>query len=106
MTQNTEQNVRSREEIETELQRLLTHGVRGPNAAWQVVHRIFDEVRAYGAEEQHRKIAELREVLKSTELQLCDAHAWMSMKRPGKAKNIISSVRRSMRAALICEGKV
>lgn len=57
MSQNTEQNVRTREEIETELQRLFTHGVRGPNAAWQVVHRIFDEVRAYGAAEQRRKDA-------------------------------------------------
>ncbi|BCZ75869.1 hypothetical protein [Acetobacter phage phiAX1] len=59
MTQNTEQNVRTREEIETELQRLFTHGVRGPNAAWQIVHRIFDEVRAYGAEEQRRKDGEI-----------------------------------------------
>ncbi|GAD26440.1 hypothetical protein NBRC3257_1439 [Gluconobacter thailandicus NBRC 3257] len=50
--------MRTREEIETELQRLFTHGVRGPNAAWQIVHRIFDEVRDYGAEEQRRKDVE------------------------------------------------
>jgi len=106
MTQNTEQRARTREEVEIELHRHLTHGVRGPNAAWEVVHRIFDEVRAYGEEDQHRKNAELRELIKSTELQLCNVHAWMSMKRLGKAKNIMSNVRRSLRAALKCEEKV
>ncbi|GBR06332.1 hypothetical protein GCM10007207_19980 [Asaia siamensis] len=34
-----------------EMARLFTHGVRGPNAATQVVHRIFDEVRAFGHSE-------------------------------------------------------
>lgn len=37
--------MRSREEIETELQRHLTKGVRGPNAAWAIVHKFYDEVR-------------------------------------------------------------
>ncbi|MBS0994727.1 hypothetical protein [Gluconobacter cerinus] len=84
MTQNTEQNVRTREEIETELQRLFTHGIRGPNAAWQVVHRIFDEVRAYGAEEQRRKDGERQEPvvwIKQSELNYnwpSEAGVWRS----------------------------
>lgn len=59
MTQTGQNSVvRPREEIESELQRLFTHGIRGPNAVWPVVHRIFDEVLAYGAEEQRRKDAD------------------------------------------------
>ncbi|WP_122050384.1 hypothetical protein [Asaia bogorensis] len=54
---------RSREEIEMEMGRLLTHGVRGPNAAMQVVHRIFEEVREFGAAEQrHRDEGEVKPV--------------------------------------------
>ena len=52
------QTFRSREEIETELQKLMVHGLRGPNAAWPVVHRLFDEVRAYGAAEERAKGAD------------------------------------------------
>ena len=56
MTDN--RTFRSREEIETELQKLMVHGLRGPNAAWPVVHRLFDEVRAYGAAEERAKGAD------------------------------------------------
>lgn len=52
MTQNEQSaTIRTREEIEMEMARLLTHGVRGPNTAMQDVHRLFDEVREFGAAE-------------------------------------------------------
>jgi len=65
------------------LRRLLTHGVRGPNAAMQVVHRIFDEVRAFGASEeqsvsraeQRRKDEEKRELI-SANLDRPDLIEW------------------------------
>lgn len=42
---------RSREEIETELQRILVKGVRGPEAAWAAATRLYDEIRDKAVEE-------------------------------------------------------
>ncbi|GBQ85277.1 hypothetical protein AA14337_3030 [Acetobacter malorum DSM 14337] len=42
---------RSREEIETELQRTLVKGVRGPEAAWAAATRLYDEIRDKAVEE-------------------------------------------------------
>lgn len=42
---------RSREEIETELQKAFTRGAIGPNAGWALAHVLYDEIRDKAVED-------------------------------------------------------
>ncbi|WP_429956193.1 hypothetical protein ACQW08_06255 [Gluconobacter japonicus] len=108
MIWNTEEDVQTREYGEAKalkIQRELRLSSHDLPALARYARQCFEEGKA----EERAKgaaVTKLRGVLKTAELELCDAHAWMSMKRLGRAKNIMSNVRRSMRAALICEENV
>ena len=108
MTQNMEEEVQTREYGEAKalkIQRELRLSSHDLPALARYARQCFEEGKGE-ARANSSEVTKLREVLKTAELELCDAHAWMSMKRLGKAKNIMSSVRRSMRAVLIREEKM